>query len=299
MPADRGRSAPGPAGVVLTGGRSTRMGSDKALVEVDGVAMARRVADVLAAAGCAPVWCQGGDLEALSALGLAVRPDPVEHAGPVSAIAAALRAAAPLDVVVAACDLPDLEPQVVRALLEASGPDVDVVVAAADGVHLVAWWAAAGVAAVEALLADGVHSYRSVVSGLRSRVVTVPARTVRNVNRPDEVRRVSSPAMAIAEISVDELAEHLAAGARLVDVREPAEFDEAHVPGAVLVPLGTVPDQVDAFRGEGPTYVICRSGARSMRACEFVATHGIEVVNVAGGTMAWLQSGREYATGAA
>jgi len=276
------------------------MGRDKALVEIDGVAMAQRVADVLTATGCAPVWCQGGDRHALAALGLAVRPDPVEHAGPVSAIAAALRSAAPLDLVIAACDLPDLEPQVVRALLDASGPDVDVVVAAdGDGVHLVGWWAASSVDAVESLLADGVHSYRSVVSGLRSAVVTVPTRTVRNVNRPDEVRRVSSPAMAIAEISVDELAEHLAAGARLVDVREPAEFDEAHVPGAVLVPLGTVPDQVDAFRGEGPTYVICRSGARSMRACEFVATHGIEVVNVAGGTMAWLQSGREYATGAA
>jgi rhodanese-related sulfurtransferase len=105
--------------------------------------------------------------------------------------------------------------------------------------------------------------------------------------------------MAIAEITVDELAEVLQAGARLVDVREPNEYDEAHVPGAVLVPLGTVPDQVDAFRGDGPTYVICRSGARSMRACEFVAEHGVEVVNVAGGTMAWLESGREYATGTA
>ena len=105
--------------------------------------------------------------------------------------------------------------------------------------------------------------------------------------------------MAIAEISVAELAERLAAGARLVDVREPNEFAEARVPGAVLVPLGTVPDQVDAFRGEGTTYVICRSGARSMRACEFLAAQGVEVTNVAGGTLAWLESGRDYATGAA
>lgn len=105
--------------------------------------------------------------------------------------------------------------------------------------------------------------------------------------------------MAIAEITVDELADRLASGARLIDVREPAEYDEAHVPGAVLVPLGTVPDRVDAFRGDGPTYVICRSGARSMKACEVVAEHGIDVVNVAGGTMAWVTSGRDYATGAA
>ncbi len=105
--------------------------------------------------------------------------------------------------------------------------------------------------------------------------------------------------MAIAEITVDELAELMQAGVRLIDVREPNEYEEARVPGAVLVPLGTVPDQVDAFRGDGPTYVICRSGARSMRACEFVNEHGVEVVNVAGGTVAWLESGREYATGAA
>jgi rhodanese-related sulfurtransferase len=105
--------------------------------------------------------------------------------------------------------------------------------------------------------------------------------------------------MAIAEITVDELETQLSAGGRLIDVREPAEYDEAHVPGAVLVPLATVPDHVDAFRGDGPTYVICRTGGRSMRACEFVAEHGIDVVNVAGGTMAWITSGREYATGTA
>ena len=103
--------------------------------------------------------------------------------------------------------------------------------------------------------------------------------------------------MTVQEISVDELAPLLEAGARLVDVREPDEYAEARVPGGVLVPLGTVPDHVDAFRGEGTTYVICRSGARSMRACEFLADQGIEVANVAGGTLAWIASGRDVAAG--
>ena len=105
--------------------------------------------------------------------------------------------------------------------------------------------------------------------------------------------------MPISEISVDELVDRLADGARLIDVREPLEYEEAHVPGAVLVPLATVPDRVDAFQGDGPTYVICKSGGRSMRACEVVATHGVDAVNVAGGTWAWIDSGREYATGPA
>jgi rhodanese-related sulfurtransferase len=102
--------------------------------------------------------------------------------------------------------------------------------------------------------------------------------------------------MAISEISVDELATSLASGSRLVDVREQDEFDDGHVPGAVHVPLATVADNVEQFRGVGPTYVICRSGARSMRACEFLAAHGVEVANVAGGTMAWLLSGRDVET---
>ncbi len=102
--------------------------------------------------------------------------------------------------------------------------------------------------------------------------------------------------MAIHEITVDQLAE-LLPNARLVDVREPDEYAEARVPGAVLVPLSSVPDRLDAFEGDGPAYVICKSGARSMRACEFLETKGIEAVNIAGGTMAWLLSGRPYATG--
>lgn len=99
--------------------------------------------------------------------------------------------------------------------------------------------------------------------------------------------------MTVQEISVDELAPLIEAGARLVDVRKPDEFAQARVPGGILVPLATVPDRIDAFRGEGTTYVICRSGARSMRACEFLADRGVDVANVAGGTLAWIASGRD------
>lgn len=105
--------------------------------------------------------------------------------------------------------------------------------------------------------------------------------------------------MTVQEIDVDQLAERLAAGGRVVDVREPDEYVAGHVPGAVLVPLGTVPDHVDAFSGEGPTYVICKSGGRSMRACELLVAQepDLEVVNIAGGTMAWIASGRDTVEG--
>ncbi|NNE12411.1 MAG: rhodanese-like domain-containing protein [Ilumatobacter sp.] len=101
------------------------------------------------------------------------------------------------------------------------------------------------------------------------------------------------------EITVDELDAALADGATVVDVREPDEFAGARVPGARPVPLGTVPMRIDAFDGDGTTYVICRSGARSMQACEYLAAQGADVANVAGGTLAWIASGRDVATGPA
>ncbi len=105
--------------------------------------------------------------------------------------------------------------------------------------------------------------------------------------------------MTIQEITVDELAAIIDQGGRVIDVREPSEFEEARVPGVHLVPLATVPDNVDAFRGDDTTYVICRSGGRSMQACEFVAGQGVDVANVAGGTLAWIASGRDVASGPA
>jgi rhodanese-related sulfurtransferase len=104
--------------------------------------------------------------------------------------------------------------------------------------------------------------------------------------------------MAIQEITVDQLAELLEHGARLVDVREPNEYADVRVPNGTLVPLAEVPDHLDEFPEGSTTYVICRSGARSMRACEYVATHGREAVNVAGGTLAWIGSGRQVDRGA-
>ena len=85
--------------------------------------------------------------------------------------------------------------------------------------------------------------------------------------------------MSIIEVSVDELEAALAAGAMLFDVRETNEYEDGHVGGAIHVPLGTVADNVAVFHpadGDEPAYVICRSGGRSMRACEFLAQHGVD-----------------------
>jgi rhodanese-related sulfurtransferase len=103
--------------------------------------------------------------------------------------------------------------------------------------------------------------------------------------------------MPVSEVTVDELEAALQSGAPLIDVREPHEYVDGHVPDAVLVPLASVPAALDLISVDTRTYVICRSGARSYRACEFLIDQGLDVVNVAGGTLAWITSGRDVVVG--
>lgn len=99
------------------------------------------------------------------------------------------------------------------------------------------------------------------------------------------------------EITIEELVQRRAAGRALVDVRQPDEYVEGHVPGAVLVPLGDVTARVDELRTLAPFDVICRSGSRSYRAAEYLESVGIKATNVVGGTLAWVIEGHAVSIG--
>jgi rhodanese-related sulfurtransferase len=102
----------------------------------------------------------------------------------------------------------------------------------------------------------------------------------------------------VPEVDVAELARAIGAGAAVVDVREPDEYQAVHVPGAQLIPLGTVAERLHEVPDtEGPLYVICAKGGRSYRAAEFYRSQGIDAVNVAGGTTAWVEAGHPTANG--
>ncbi len=103
--------------------------------------------------------------------------------------------------------------------------------------------------------------------------------------------------MTVPQVSVDELEVVLAAGAPLYDVREPNEFLSGHVDGATLIPLGDVTSSVDKFRDDRRIYLICASGARSGRAAQYLRGVGLDAHNVAGGTSAWIKSGRAALSG--
>jgi len=99
---------------------------------------------------------------------------------------------------------------------------------------------------------------------------------------------------------VDAVAEMVAAdtGVTIVDVREPHEFAEAHAAGAIPIPLGQIISRRDELP-DGPLHMICRSGGRSMEACEALAPLGYDVTNVAGGTLAWIEAGHPVSGGSA
>lgn len=105
--------------------------------------------------------------------------------------------------------------------------------------------------------------------------------------------------MATPEIGIDELARRLDSGARLIDVREDDEYTEGHVPGAESWPLSSLESswRRAGLESSGDVLVICRSGGRSLRACEYLADQGVTAVNVAGGTLAWSASGRDVVAG--
>ena len=104
--------------------------------------------------------------------------------------------------------------------------------------------------------------------------------------------------MTAPEITVDELAAALDDGlVPLVDVRQPEEYEAAHVPGAKLIPLADVVARAGEIPTGGPVYVICQTGARSQRAADYYRNRGIDAYNVAGGTKAWIDAGRPTAAG--
>jgi molybdenum cofactor guanylyltransferase len=110
------------------------MGTDKALLVVDGEPMARRVVDSLEAAGATRVIAVGGDLDGLRGLGLDVVADQHPGAGPLGGILTALDATSEDVVVVLACDLTGADPGAITAVVEALG-DADVAAPLHDGRH--------------------------------------------------------------------------------------------------------------------------------------------------------------------
>ena len=91
-------------------------------------------------------------------------------------------------------------------------------------------------------------------------------------------------------LSVTALKAKLDAGERflLLDVREPFEWDICHIPGAKLIPLGSLPSRVDELDRTGEIALLCKAGIRSAKALQILKEAGFaKLSNVEGGIAAW------------
>jgi rhodanese-related sulfurtransferase len=97
---------------------------------------------------------------------------------------------------------------------------------------------------------------------------------------------------SLDEIAVSELA-RLAAdgGAAVIDVREPEEWATGHVPGALLISLGRLRDELDRVPRSRRAIVICEAGVRSCTAASLLLAQRADVAHVPAGTSGYRRAG--------
>jgi adenylyltransferase/sulfurtransferase len=104
--------------------------------------------------------------------------------------------------------------------------------------------------------------------------------------------QATAPAAGLAEGEIDpvEVQAKIALGDPfvLIDVREPHEYQIAHIPYAKLIPLGDLPKRVNELNSADEIVAHCKSGMRSAKAVEFLKQAGFKKVkNMKGGIQAW------------
>lgn len=97
--------------------------------------------------------------------------------------------------------------------------------------------------------------------------------------------------MSIAtETDVVTAAQLFRAGTLMIDVREPAETNAAHVSGSLLMPLSTIAGHLDEIPKDRQVLLLCASGGRSARLTQYLRANGWDkITNVSGGIIAWAQ----------
>jgi rhodanese-related sulfurtransferase len=100
------------------------------------------------------------------------------------------------------------------------------------------------------------------------------------------------------EISVSEAVNKRTAGAFILDVREPSEWQQGHIPGATLVPLGQISSRLSEIPMDQEVVVVCHSGNRSAQARDILLKAGYTTVtSMAGGMTQWQAGGNPIVTG--
>lgn len=100
------------------------------------------------------------------------------------------------------------------------------------------------------------------------------------------------------EISVAQAAAKRQAGAFILDVRQPEEWADAHIPGSTLIPLGELENRINELPQNQEIVVVCRSGNRSAQGRDILKQAGFnQVTSMAGGLNEWKAVGYDTVSG--
>jgi len=101
-----------------------------------------------------------------------------------------------------------------------------------------------------------------------------------------------------SEINVSQASDLRTQGAFILDVRQPEEWAQFHIPGATLIPLGDLPNRLNEVPKDKEVVVVCRTGHRSAQGRDILKNAGFtKVTSMAGGVTQWQTAGLPIATG--
>ena len=125
-----------------------------------------------------------------------------------------------------------------------------------------------------------------------------PAQTTTNLQSSAATAKPLELKPLPLEISHAEAKTMQDAGAFMLDVREPSEWNEMHMPGATLIPLGQLASRLNEEPKDKPVVVVCRSGNRSAQGRDILSANGFSsVTSMTGGMKAWQSAGLPTVTG--
>jgi hydroxyacylglutathione hydrolase len=129
--------------------------------------------------------------------------------------------------------------------------------------------------------------------GVPPRPLNMTAIEATNRGRADMAWAMLTSSPEVREATLDEVRER-PVDAALIDVREPEEFANGHVPGALNLPQADLATRLDEVPRDRPLFMICQGGFRSLRSAQFLSQRGFaDVASVKGGTEAWRAAGGE------
>jgi molybdopterin-guanine dinucleotide biosynthesis protein A len=181
------------AGFVLVGGKSSRMGRDKALLAWNGTTLAQNAARIVKEA-CGNVALVG-DPARYGSLGLRVFADRFPGCGPIGGVVTALTVSSPEWCLVVGCDMPALSPEALRLLLaETARTDAESIIPLGEGgpEPLCAVYHRACLPALEKAISEGRFRMRDIVNELRPRFLAgLDPASFANLNTPEDLEAFS------------------------------------------------------------------------------------------------------------